>query len=152
MQTRRTRQSGHLQDLLLVERLVLEERLGQCVQLRPILFQQADSFGMALPQHALDFDIDRAGRRFAIGLRHAEPGWEIVAWGECHRPQLVAHASAGDHLPSQGARLLDVVLGAAGRKHLPQNEIQGRAVSVYEKLRPRLFVPVQTVITERSEQ
>jgi hypothetical protein len=94
--------------------------------------------------------IGRSCRRGARG--NPVTFWEILAWGECHRPQLVAHAPAGDHLPSQGARLLDVVLGAAGRKHLPQNQIQGRAVSVYEKLRPRLFVPVQTVITERSEQ
>src|SRR5207253_1982391 len=109
VQSRRTRESGHLQDLLLLHRLMLEERLGQRVQLMPILLQQADSFGMALPQHALYFDSDRAGRRFAIWLRHAEPGWEIVAWGEGHWPQLVAHVPAGHHLPSQGARLLDVV-------------------------------------------
>src|SRR6266851_5563019 len=69
---------------------------------------------IAVLQDAVYFDIDRAGRRFAKWLRHAEPGWEIVAWGEGHWPQLVAHAPARHHLPCQRARLLDVVLGAGG--------------------------------------
>src|SRR5207244_11979484 len=72
-------------------------------------------------------------------------GWEIVAWGEGHRPQLVAHAPAGHHLPSQGARLLDVVFGtcrAATVDHL----LGGPAAHPADDPRLQVFLSITVLV------
>src|SRR5258708_39335698 len=123
---RRRSESGDLQDFLLVERFVLQQRFGQLIELWPLLTQEPHCLRIRLVQHPSYFGIDQARRVVAVrapSTGHPGPAFRRVkseksvgAVSEGNRTELVAHAPAGDHLPHDARRLLHVAFGTGGAR------------------------------------
>src|SRR4051794_37365653 len=73
-------QVGHLEDLLLVERLALEQRLGQGDQASAVLAQQSVGDRVAFLDDAPHLFVDQLGSRLAVGLALIA-GWQAVVPG-----------------------------------------------------------------------
>src|SRR5690606_37246458 len=71
---RRRRKAGHFEDLLLVERLALEQRRDQRIEFPAVFAQQAQRLVVALADDALYLCVDDARGLVAERLFAAEPG------------------------------------------------------------------------------
>src|SRR5919197_3053352 len=96
----------------LVERLPLEQGLGERVELVAVLAQQRDDLRMGGLDDAPDLLVDqplrrRRGRAVAAGVVRRD----AVAREHGHRAYRVAHAPAAGHLARELGELLDVGFG-----------------------------------------
>ena len=101
----------HAVDLLAAQGLVLEQRLGQRVQVVELLGQDALGLVVAALDQALDLGVDDLGGVFGdvLGARHRvaqEHLFLVVAVGD--DAERVGVAPAGDHVARQLGRLADV--------------------------------------------
>src|SRR5215204_633743 len=114
LQWRRRGEASHVQDLLLVKGLPLQQGLGQRVELPTVLREETESLFVALIHDAEYLLVYAAGGLLAEGLlARKAPSSEVrvLSRGELNRTQLIAHPPAGYHPPRQVGGLLDVVLG-----------------------------------------
>src|SRR5215210_3574807 len=118
LQRRRGREARDLQDLLFVERLPLQQRLGERLELLAVFGQEPAGLVMALVDDPEHLGVHGAGGLLAEGLITAVTARytkvSVLAWGEFDRPELLAHSPARDHPASEVGGLLDVVLGPGG--------------------------------------
>jgi hypothetical protein len=119
-EARRPSEARDRQDLTLVQRLALEERPGERIELPPVLREESPGSLVALPDDPLYFGVDLLGGLLAVGFR-AAPGASgsvakkrVLARREGDHVEIVAHAPAYHHSPHDIGGLLDVVLGARG--------------------------------------
>src|SRR5690606_39320750 len=91
LERRRRRQAGHLEDLLLVERIALEQRLHERVQLAAMLAQQAQRFLVAFLDDAPDLRIHEARGLLADGPGHPRPAAaRVLLRVELHEAERIA--------------------------------------------------------------
>src|ERR671918_751271 len=106
-----------LGDLLLVERLALEQGPHQTIEDVAVLDQDVERFlvrGLDEPANLLvDLAGDILGVVALVAHVAAEEGFGPVG-AELDRTQPLGHAVLGDHAAGQGARPLDVLLGTRG--------------------------------------
>src|SRR5262245_10219079 len=124
LEGRRRRQPRHCEDLLLVERLALEQRGYERVERLAVLREQPHGLHVALVDDALHLGVDDARGLLAerpIGSEAAcDPEVRVRARRELHEPELIAHAPARDHVARDLGGLLDVVLRARGARAVHQ--------------------------------
>src|SRR5260370_42432586 len=125
--------------------------MRQTIELDAMLAQHANTFGVTLLQDPLDFAIDDLRGRLAVrsGATKATEritGQErVLTWSQRHRPELFAHAPAGDHLTRQICGLLHVVFGARGAPTV--DHFFGRATTHRPRdARPQVFLAVVVAI------
>ena len=111
----RVRDARRRVGLRLVERLGLEQRLGERLELVAVLDEQSVDLRVRLVDEPPDLVVDHllgvARRsRAAPGEQRACASAGITATG----PMAGAHPPAADHLPGDRGHLLDVGLGARG--------------------------------------
>src|SRR5262245_8573671 len=102
-------------DLLAVERLALQERARQRVQLHQVGLDHLAGPGSTVGDDALDLrvDQDRGVLTVVLGARHFPPEEDVLlALAERERTHPVRHAPFADHLPGHLGRLLEIVAGA----------------------------------------
>ena len=74
-------------DLVLVERVVLQNGAGKVVELRAMLGQESDGIRIALVRNPLDLGVYLAGGGLAVGSRQSEPGAAAIV-GKRQGPDL----------------------------------------------------------------
>src|SRR6185369_15216833 len=106
-----------LVDVGAVERLALEERLGDAMERGDVASEEQLRALVGVHQEPADLGVDLDGR----GLRVIHPLGEVAAaedlfvlLAEGHGTELLAHAPLADHLPGELGGPLDVVAGAGG--------------------------------------
>src|SRR5690606_29771807 len=112
LERRRGRETRDLEDFLLVERLALEQRLYERIELRAMLAQQAQCLLVAFVDDAKNLGIDEARRLFAERLVAAErrrPQIGVLTRSELHHAELVAHSPTRHHIARELRRLFDIV-------------------------------------------
>src|ERR1700736_5770360 len=92
------------EDLLLVQGVVLQDGLGERIQLSAMLGEESHCIGETLVRDALGLHVDLACGCFAIRAHHAESRTAVL--GKCQRPDLRAHAPSHHHLVSDLRDLL----------------------------------------------
>src|SRR5256884_4087529 len=116
-------------DLLGVERLALEQRARERVQLLDVLLEDLPGARRAFEHDALDLTVDGERRLLAVVLRARDlPAEEdvLLVLAEGERPQLVGHAPLAHHLARHLGGLLEVVAGT-GRLLLQHDLLGGAA-------------------------
>src|SRR5438067_5847948 len=102
-------------ELVLVDRLPLDQDPRDLVQLGHVLLEDGDGELVRLLDHALDLIVDLAGdllRVVRLSAHLAAQERHVVVAAEHARPELVAHPVAHDHLLRDRRDLLEVVRGA----------------------------------------
>src|SRR5712692_12075643 len=92
-------------DLLLAQRVLLQQGLGEGLQLGPVLGQESDGFGKTFIGDALDLGIDLARSGFAVRPRQSKPIARALL-PERERPNLGAHPPPHHHLVGDHRDLL----------------------------------------------
>src|SRR5262249_8627629 len=119
LERRRAREPRDPQDLLLVERLAIDEGFGEEVELRTVCPQEALRLRVALVDDSAHFGVDGSRGGFAerpftyqASTVASSPGQVWVLGGrELDGSELVAHPPARDHHPRDVRGLLDIALG-----------------------------------------
>src|SRR5882762_6361585 len=104
-------------DLLGVQRLALEQRAGERVQLLDVLLEDLPRAGGALDDDPLDLAVDGERGLLAVVLGARDLATEedvLLVLAEGERAELVGHTPLADHLAGHLRRLLEVVTGAGG--------------------------------------
>src|SRR5207302_3447728 len=104
-------------DLLGVQRLALEQRAGERVQLLDVLLEDLSRAAGTLHDDALDLAVDGQRRLLAVVLGARDLAAEedvLLVLAEGERAELVGHTPLADHLTRHLRRLLEVVTGAGG--------------------------------------
>src|SRR2546427_464527 len=113
-------------DLLAVERLTLEQRAGERVELLDVLIEDLAGAGGALHDDALDLGVDEQRGRLAVILRARDlpPQKDVLlVLAEGQRAELVGHPPLADHLARHLGGCLERVAG--GRRVLLQDHLRG---------------------------
>ena len=116
------------QELILVDRLALDEDRREPVQLVHVLLEHLAGAGMRLFDHPADLGVDLARdllRVVGLGGHLATEERQILVATEHARAELLAHPVAHDHLLRGMRDLLQVVRGSGG--DLVEDELLGRA-------------------------
>ena len=136
-----------VQDLLQIlahQRLLLQERTGQIVELVAVVVQDRPGLGVRDLDQAADLlvDLGRDARRiFGRAAAHAAPHERVALLvAVADRPEAAAHAVFGDHGARDLGGLIDVGAGAGGR--LVEHQFLGRPAThrhhqARDHLRPR---------------
>src|SRR5437667_5290976 len=99
-------------DLLGVQRLALEQRAGERVQLLDVLLEDLPRAGGALDDDPLDLAVDgeRGLLAVVLGARDLAAQEDVLlVLAEGERAELVGHTPLADHLAGHLRRLLEVV-------------------------------------------
>src|SRR5262245_58060687 len=134
-------------DLLAVERLTLEQRAGERVELLDVLFEDRPGPRGALEHQALDLAVDGQRRVLAVVLLTGHLAAEedvLFVLAEGQRAELVRHAPLADHLARHLGGLLEVVAGA--RRLLLEDDLLGRPAAEQDRDAVQQVVPRVVVL------